>query len=281
MTIQPGQWITEQSRLARSMYLIFDSEGERETRQALLTVEPTPDNISVYNKTPVSDVATGPLILQINNALRPVLSSLLETPERNWGWLVSCEGDQLTTLAEHWRARIIIGQRPNQALYRFQDNRVLTRALNHLTPEALPEYLGPISSVLYWNGQEWATAENPAPGIYPVPENPAWLSVPAPAQQSRAILHKNIARYLIAEHAEAISDLAEDVNVSEWLTAQLDMADEWNGKTPEQLHFLITQRLKEEKGKVIQSWLPKEGEAPQVHFERIYKEAKYWAEGEI
>jgi len=280
MNIQPNPWLTEQARLARSTYLIFDPEGERETRQALLTVEPTPRNISVYNQTPVSDLTTGPLILQINNALRPVLSSLLDTPQRNWGWLVSCEGDQLMTLAEHWRARIIIGRRPNQALYRFQDNRVLTRALNYLAPEALPEYLGPISSVLYWNVQEWATAENPVPGIYPVPVDPAWLSVPSPADLSRAILQKKIAHYLISDHPEAITELAESMNVGEWLNAQLDMAQEWNWTTMEQLHFLISQRLKEEKGKIIQSWLPKQGETPQVHFERLYKEARYWA-GEV
>ncbi|MGV8864341.1 MAG: DUF4123 domain-containing protein [Pseudomonas sp.] len=279
MTIQPTQWMTEQTRLARSLYLIFDSEGERETRQALLTLTPTPNHINVYSQTPISDMATGPLIVQINSTIRPLLTSLLETPERNWGWLISCKGDQLTALADHWRARIIIGQRPEQSLYRFHDNRVLTRALNHLKPEALPEYLGPIASALYWDGQDWATAENPEPGIYPVPVDPGWLEVPAPAEQSRAILHTNIGRYLLGEHTEAIIDLAESVNTSHWITAQLDLADDWGWTTPEQLEFLITQRLKEEKGKVIQSWLPKLGETPQVHFERLYKEAKYWSGG--
>ena len=33
MTIQPNSWMAEQSRLARSTYLIFDPEFERETRQ--------------------------------------------------------------------------------------------------------------------------------------------------------------------------------------------------------------------------------------------------------
>ncbi|MDY7562609.1 DUF4123 domain-containing protein [Pseudomonas sp. 10B1] len=277
MTIQPNSWMAEQSRLARSTYLILNSDGEQETRQAFLAVEQTPEYISVYAQTPISDMVTGPLILKISSPMRPLLTSLFETPERNWGWLVSCKGDQLAAMANHWRARIIIGQRPEQSLYRFHDNRVLARALNHLNPEALPEYLGSIASVLYWNGQEWAVGENPSPGVYPVPVNPAWLSVPVPAAQSRAILHANVAQYLLSEHAEAISELDENINVGQWITEQLDLADDWNWTTSNQLAFLISQRLKEEKGAVIQSWLPKNDEAPEVHFERLYNEAKYWA----
>ncbi|MEB0079629.1 DUF4123 domain-containing protein [Pseudomonas sp. CCI3.2] len=279
MTIQPNSWMAEQSRLARSTYLILNSDGEQETRQAFLAVEQTPEYISVYAQTPISDMVTGPLILKISSPMRPLLTSLFETPERNWGWLVSCKGDHLAAMANHWRARIIIGQRPEQSLYRFHDNRVLARALNHLNAEALPEYLGPIASVLYWNGQEWAVGENPSPGVYPVPVNPAWLSVPVPAARSRAILHANIGRHLLEDHTEAIVDLAESVNTSHWITEQLDLADDWGWTTPEQLEFLITQRLKEEKVKNIKSWLPLSGETSQVHFERIYKEAKSWSGG--
>ncbi|WP_297843706.1 DUF4123 domain-containing protein [Pseudomonas sp.] len=275
----PNQWMAEQSRLARSTYLIFDSEGERETYQALLALEPTPNYISVYAQTPISAIATGPLILQISSAMKPLLNSLLDTPERNWGWLVSCKGDQLTAMAEHWRARIIIGQRPEQSLYRFHDNRVLARALNHLKPEALPEYLGPIAGVLYWDGMKWTTVENPSPGVYPVPSNPGWLGVPAPVEQSRAILLTNIERYVRAEHAEEIYELEQRTYINAWINKQLDDADLWNWHTPEQLQFLVTQRLKEEKGAIIESWLPKENETPQQHFDRIYKEATYWAGG--
>lgn len=282
MDIQPNQWLNEQTRLARSTYLIFDSQGERETRQAMLTLEPAPQHVSVYSQTPISSMAAeGPSIFQINNAMKPLLASLIDTPERNWGWLVSCEGDQLMAMAEHWRARIIIGQRPEQALYRFQDNRVLTRALNHLAPEALPEYLGPIASVLYWNGQNWVAAENPAPGTYPVPANPGWLSVPAPTEQSRAILHSNIDRYLRGNHAPEIYELERNASISDWINAQLNAAEEWNWTAPEQLQFLITQRLKEEKGKIIKSWLPRQDETPEAHFERLSNEAKYWAGGQV
>ena len=277
----PNQWISEQTRLARPTYLILNSDGEQENLQALLTQQPTPEHINVYSQTPISSMAAGPFIFKISSTIRPLLTSLLATPECNWGWLVSCKGDQIAAMADHWRARIIIGQRPEQSLYRFHDNRVIARALNHLELESLPQYLGPIAGLCYWNGQDWAAAENPSPGIYPVPANPAWLTVPVPAKSLRAVLRHNIELYLRGKHALETYELEQSMPVSDWLDIQLDMAEQWGWAAPEKLLFLITQRLKEEKGKIIQDWLPLQGEAPQLHFDRLYKEAEYWCDEKL
>ncbi|MEB0042960.1 hypothetical protein QN380_21135, partial [Pseudomonas sp. MH10] len=76
-------------------------------------------------------------------------------------------------------------------------------------------------------------------------------------------------------------ELEQSMPVSDWLDIQLDMAEQWGWAAPEKLLFLITQRLKEEKGKIIQDWLPLQGEAPQLHFDRLYKEAEYWCDAKL
>ncbi len=105
----------------------------------------------------------------------------------------------LESLARHWRTRLVTGERPNQALYRFHDSRVLGRALAHLQPEQRPAFLGPISSACYWLAGRWLHADNPAPGDHPVPAEPAWLVVPTASETAAGIQFDNAWRYLIAE----------------------------------------------------------------------------------
>ena len=179
--MSPQQWMIEQHQFGHSLCLILDSEDERQTRQALLDSQDADQYCSVYSETPVADLAdAGPFMFLIENPEDGQLNELLKAPERNWGWLASIPLEAgLQELVKHWRERLIVGTRPYQALYRFHDNRVLTRALKHLATEAIAGYLGPIISVCYWQGQHWETLSNPAPGNHPAPESPAWCPVGA------------------------------------------------------------------------------------------------------
>ena len=207
--MSPQQWMIEQHQFGHSLCLILDSEGERQTRQALLDFQDADQCCGVYSKTPVADLAdAGPFMFLIDNPEDGRLNELLKAPERNWGWLASIPPEAgLQELVKHWRERLIVGARPYQALYRFHDNRVLTRALKHLAIGALPGYLGPIISACYWQGQRWEMLSNPTPGNHPVPESPAWCEVPVEDDQSAHIREVNARRYLLAEHLNATPEL--------------------------------------------------------------------------
>ncbi|MFW9103181.1 DUF4123 domain-containing protein [Pseudomonas sp. P4795] len=274
----PRQWMIDQLKLDRALCLILDSEGELDVRQALLKNSGPDQHSSVYSETQVSDLAdAGPFIFLVDSPDDERIRDLLNVPERNWGWLASIRKGDLPTLTQHWRERLIIGTRPNQALYRFHDNRVLTRALGHLPEEARPEYLGPTVSTCYWQGASWEVTHNPVPGEHPLPADPMWLNIPAPASQSMEMLQSNIYRYLWAEHSDDLMRLSQRQDPSTWLAEQLSQAQQWGWSAPEQVHFLIINKLNETEPTIIKSWLPHAGEAPQVHFERLFNEAKFWS----
>ena len=274
----PRQWMIDQLRFDHALCLILDSEGELDARQALLNSKAPDKYRSVYSETQVCDLAdAGPFIFLIDNPDDERIKALLKVPERNWGWLASIRKDDLPVLTQHWRDRLIIGTRPNQALYRFHDNRVLTRALGHIPEEARPGYLGPAISVCYWQGSGWAVTHNPLPGEHPLSAEPMWLSVPAPVSQSMEILQSNIYRYLWAEHSDALMRLSQRQDPSTWLVEQLSQARQWGWSAPEQVHFLIISKLNETEPAVIKNWLPHASEVPQLHFERLFNEAKFWS----
>jgi hypothetical protein len=276
--LSPQQWMIDQRRLGHSICLILDSQDERQTRQVLLGSQEAAQSCSVYSQTPVADIANaGPFLFRIDTPEDRRLDELFKAPERNWGWFASIAPEAgLHELAKHWRERLIVGIRPHQGLYRFHDNRVLTRALRHLTTATIPGYLGPIISVCYWQGQYWETLSNPAPGNHPVPESPAWWEVPAEGDQSAHIREVNARRYLLAEHLDAYARIAEQQDPVLWLSTQLDLADTWGWHSPEQLEFLLVQRLKETDGTPAAWWQPRPGETPAAHFERVYQATQFW-----
>lgn len=278
MAPAPRQWMTDQLKLDHALCLILDSEGELDVRQTLLNTSGPDQHRSVYRETQVAALAdAGPFIFLIDNPDDEPIKELLIAPERNWGWLASIHKGDLPALTQHWRERLIIGTRPNQAMYRFHDNRVLTRALGHIPEEALPGYLGPAISVCCWQGARWEVTHNPVPGEHPLPADPLWLNVPAPASQSMEILRTNIYRYLWAEHSDDLMRLSERQDPSTWLTKQLSRAQQWGWSAPEQVHFLIIKKLNETGPSSIKNWLPHPGEEPQVHFDRLFSEAKFWS----
>ena len=277
--VSPWKWIEEQHRQGRELCLILDSLGEMETRQTLLNGRACDRYASVYDQTSVARLANaGPYLILLSRADTEALSGLLGAPERNWGWLASIAQGDLPALLEHWRQRFLLGSRPNQALYRFHDNRVLARALAFMPQEARPGYLGPAVSVCYWHETHWEVVSNPAPGKRPVPDEPAWLNVPAPPLQAIEILHANVYRYLWAEHSDEMLALSQLQDPDEWLTEQLAQARHWAWTTPEQVHFLVLQRLTTWERPVIKNWSPRAEETPAMHFERLFNEVQFWSE---
>lgn len=272
---RPRQWMDEQRGQGRDVCLVLDSQNEIEARQGLLNGRAHDRYHSVYSQTPVAELASaGPFLIELDSTDTERLAELLNAPERNWGWLASLAPGDLPLWLEHWRARVLVSARPERALYRFQDNRVLSRALRHLSAEQLPAYLGQAISVCYWQGEQWATTDNPAPGKYVLPEAAAWLSVPAPSRQ-QAFIHAHNARcFLLEKHFPAFHRLAGQLNPFEWLSGKQTQALQWGWVEEAQLVFLLIHSLKHPGFELPKAWHPHPHETAALHFERVSQAAE-------
>jgi hypothetical protein len=273
----PLRWAHEQTSHGRRIYLMLDACGQLEAHHALVRELGIGRYRNLYARTAADSVAsTAPHLFLLDTVEHPALQALLNKPEQHWGWLASGASTDLDALAAHWQARLVTGERPTQALYRFQDNRVIGRALTALNPEQYPHYLGPLISVCYWQADQWTVVDNPEPGIYPVPADPAWLSVSTPQATSGDTLFKNTRRYLTREHAETLSNLTEHKDIDVWLRDHLELARTWGWQKPEHIQFLLTQSLRTQDYALPHRWSPGPHETPLMHFDRLYRERLYW-----
>lgn len=273
---RPYQWLLTHQSLGHTLCLVLDSENERQIRQTLLKNSRPHQYLSVYGQTVVADLCdAGPFVFTVDPGDKNI-NELLMRPDSDWGWFASVPKGHMPMFVEHWRKRLIIGDRPHQALYRFQDNRVLAKALRNLPVEAYPGYLGPAISVCYWQGTCWECTENPAPGTVAVPDFPLWLQLPLAQQQAMKTRLINAHRFLLAEHLQAYAQLAEQQDPQIWLRATLDQAEAWNWLAPDPLEFLLTQSLQALTQKLASHWHARPGEPPDEHFERVRLAAQVW-----
>ncbi|WP_347902767.1 DUF4123 domain-containing protein [Pseudomonas purpurea] len=271
------QWLHDQSATGRHFYLVLDSLGQADERNTLVSELGTQRYRNLYIGTPAESLAkNGPYLFELDSFDLPALRTLLTSPERNWGWLASAENTDLDTLSAHWRERLVTGERPHQAVYRFHDNRVLARALAYLPPEQRPEYLGSMASVCYWQVEQWRVTDNPAPGQYPLPTDPAWCHTPTPEATFKGVQFDNTRRYLVREHTDNLLSLAQQQDIDTWLRGQFDLAHTWGWQEPDSIHFLLTQSLQAPDYTPPKNWQPQPNETPAMHFDRVYQETLYW-----
>lgn len=270
-------WAHEQTSQGRGIYLMLDASGQLQARNALVRDLGIDRYRNLYARTAADSLAnTAPLLFLLDTLEHSALQALLNNPDQHWGWFASAARTDLDALTAHWQDRLVTGARPTQALYRFQDDRVVGRALTALQPQQYPQYLGPMISVCYWQADRWAVVDNPEPGTYPLPSDPAWLSPCAPHLACAGTLFKNTRRYLMQEHTETLSNLTEHNDVDVWLREHLELARTWGWQKPEHIFFLLTQSLQTPGYAPPRGWSPRPDETPLTHFDRLYQETLYW-----
>ncbi|EIK97139.1 hypothetical protein PMM47T1_08356 [Pseudomonas sp. M47T1] len=263
-----NSWLDTQQHLGRSVYLMLDSDGQRDARNALMATLDYRDYVGLYAQTAAAALVDhGPYLMPLDPQ-HPTAHALFKAADQHWGWLASSEFT-ITELVEHWRQRLIVGQRPQQALYRFHDNRVLAKALAALPKGEYPVYLGPMASVCYWTTEGWAAVDNPAPGPHPPPDDPAWLSLPPAESVQAAVLHDNAYQYLLAEQVDAFATLAAVCNPGDWLKEQLALAQTWGWTAPERIALVLEASLIAKDNTPPRHWQPKEFESQDDHFDRV------------
>lgn len=266
-----NNWLGEQARLNRVLILALDSLAEPNPVTSLYSAGLMQRSVQLYRRTQYAEFAAiSPWLTELHNPGADAFRKLLDDPQRNWGWIGSMDKADLDGLTQHWQALMVIEEDGERSLFRFQDNRVIARCLANLNATEYPLLLGPISSVLYWDEEQWKSADNTRPGVYPAPDPAPWLRNPESGEQARSILRDNLKRWLLTYHVEAAAELAETRVVSEWLEEQMDVLDLWQWKTPEQRELMLSRRLNPKCMEDV-AWEPLPGEMPEVHFARCQR----------
>ncbi len=264
-----ADWLAEQIGQQRELLLVVDRLAEPDPINALFSANLMQDYVNLYQNTELADMTdVGPWLVRVHTPCSEFIQTLLDTPERGWGWLASAERVDLAVLAQHWRERMLINEREQRALYRFQDNRVIAHHLREIEEIQRPLLLGPLSSALCWDGQYWQCFDNPRPGQYPAPFETPWLAIAEPETVQHHISRHNLELWLWQNHSKATADLAETRLLTDWLDQQLDKARRWNWLAEQQLHFLLLHRLDPALAE-HRAWAPAEHETTEAHFARV------------
>lgn len=262
-------WLGEQQAQGRPLLLVIDSLAEPTQLPSLFSTDLVHSYANLYQGTEVDEMAgAAPWLILLNELNFTQLRSLTDAPEQNWGWLASADHADMAALTQHWQARIFADEQGQRSLYRFQDNRIIARHLGELDASQRPLLLGPLASVLCWDGQDWQWFDNELPGEYREPFEKPWLSIPEPEQVQRAVAHHNLELWLWQTHTQATTRLAETQVVSDWLDHQLDKAKEWRWHSEPQLHFLLRYQLDPELAD-HSAWQPTARETPEAHYSRV------------
>lgn len=275
----PEQWLDEQQIGNRQLVLVANPMADPNPIPTLFANGHIRDYTRLYQGTPFESLAAlGPWLVRMDAQAMPALNMLLRTPEQHWGWVASAEALDMAELAAHWRARMVGHDGGQRFFYRFQDNRVIARHLQALDPEQIPLLLGPLESVLCWDGMRWTVAHNSQPGRYPEPFDTPWLATP-PEQHTAAAEHRaHLQTWLWENHLSATLQLVNREPLIPWLDRQLSRAREWKWFSADQLHFLLEHQLCEELAGHC-AWAPKANERPADHFARVAQELPACAKG--
>ncbi len=269
MNDQVRQWLDEQQAQQRHLLLVIDSLAEPNPIQELFTRDLMRDYVNLYQGTEFADLADiGPWLVVLSVFEAADIQPLLDTPERNWGWLASVDRIDLSAITHHWRERMHVEEKGQRSLYRFHDNRVIARHLAELAPAQQPLLLGPLSSALCWDGEYWQCFDNARPGHYPAPFEAAWLTLPEPDTVVREIQRHNLTLWLWQNHSAATAQLAKTRVLSDWLDEQLDKAERWRWRSAERIQLLLRYQLDPALANHPE-WPPYDHEAPNVHFSRV------------
>lgn len=264
-------WLAEQQQLDRDLFLIVDRLADPDPIPELFALDLMQDYINLYQASEWDDMASiSPWLVRAPDGQVEQLVGLLNTPQRNWGWLASASQLDLSKLTLHWQDRLVIEQGGSRALYRFQDNRVIAHHLQSLTRQQLPLLMGPLQSALCWHKDAWLITNNPSPGFYTLPFDRPWLDVPEPATIQRDILSHNLQQWLWSEHSSETTRLASTEPLAPWLSRQLGTAERWGWHDMEQIHFLLRHQL-DPAAADHAAWAAQDGETPEVHYRRCYR----------
>lgn len=267
------QWLTEQTKQQHSIYLMLDPLAEPNPVATLLTNQAIVGYTWLLHNTPYEGLRhASPSIIQIADITNQGVQELINHPEQNWGWFFTTS-KQITMeqLIAHWQARLTLIYQQQEVFYRFQDNRVIVRALKAIPQDKYYQLLGQINQIALWDESEWQTYTNQAPRDYPLTskENLIW-ALPEPEHVARQIRLENLYDWAINTFADEVFINAKfgGTPFKDWLKEQLALLDKWQWHKEEQALFMIEQRLVYDQ-RQSNEWHPLPEETSIQHYERV------------
>lgn len=267
------KWLTEQQQNQQAIYLMLDPLAEPNPVATLLTSQAIVGYTWLLHNTPYESLRyASPTIIQIADINNQGVQELINHPEQDWGWFFSTNPQvTMEQLIEHWQARLILIYKQQEVFYRFQDNRVIVRALKGIPPDKYYQLLGQINQVALWNKSEWQIYANESPIDYPLTtkENLIW-ALPEPQEVTQQTNLENLFDWAINTFADEVFINAKfgGISFKEWLKEQLSLLDTWQWHEESQMLFMIEQRLDYEQRQSVE-WQPLPQEPPTQHYERV------------
>ncbi|WP_341523339.1 DUF4123 domain-containing protein [Pseudomonas sp. G.S.17] len=279
--IQPQQWLNEHKTFKHQLLLIIDTVAAPETIAKIFQLAPIREYVRLFQGTEFESLLEqSPWLVRIDESSAPILTYLLQCPERNWGWIASAVHLDLNDVAQHWRERLVINEDGKRWFYRFQDNQVIARHLSGLTVQQIPLLLGPLIGALTWDGKQWLAFENETPALIPVPFATPWLNIPEPLEIANGIELRALHAWLWELKGEATQQLAETRPLRPWLEEQFQRAGAWGWDTGDQKCFLLEQQLNPSLAE-HPAWEPRANETPRQHFARCQRELLAASKGHV
>lgn len=266
------QWLTEQTQQHNTIYLMLDPLAEPNPVATLLTNQAIIGYTWLLQNTPYESLRyASPTIIQITDINNQGVQELINHPQQNWGWFFTTNRQvTMEQLIAHWQARLTLIYEQQEVFYRFQDNRVIVRALKAIPQDKYYQLLGQINQIVLWDEDRWQYYTNQTPLDYPLTskQNLLW-ALPEPEHIAKQIRFDNLYNWIINTFADQVFIEAKlSMPLKQWLTEQLELLDNWQWREQAQAQFMLEQQLVPEQ-RHSQHWQPKPQETPTQHYERL------------
>ncbi len=159
------QWLTEndeqrkaQQLPAQKLYVLLDCASDKELPECVLNLDKQAKCHSLFDKTPLAEIAdTGPFLIEVNQNSAVFAYLLAKMSEHPWGYFILSH-DDIETLNNRLQVFLNIKMPEGKScLFRFYDPRVMFNQLQILSNERLSSLIGQGNFLVLseFEGQHW------------------------------------------------------------------------------------------------------------------------------
>ncbi len=163
------QWLTEndeqrkaQQLPAQKLYVLLDCASDKELPECVLNLDKQAKRHSLFDKTPLAEIAdAGPFLVEVDQNSTVFAYLLAKMPQHPWGYFILSH-DDIETLSN--RLQIFLNTQMPEGksfLFRFYDPRVMFNQVRILSDEKLSSLVGHGNFFVLpeFDGQHWLSVD--------------------------------------------------------------------------------------------------------------------------